>query len=429
MEMYRPELFGKKETETTSSTFGSSSTASTSSSENDGIYVTQMYKTEGNKAIPTAKIKVVGVGGGGGNAVNRMIQQGLQGVEFWALNTDEQVLTISETKNRIQIGKKITGGLGCGSDPTKGEKAAEESKDEILKALDGANMVFITAGMGGGTGTGAAPVVAQIAQDVNALTIAVVSKPFDFEGKRRMNIALQGIEKLKDFVDAIIIIPNQKLSTVLENKKATFSESFHLVDQILMRGVQGITDIITFPGMINVDFADVQAVMKKSGSAIMGIGRASGEGRAVEAAKMAVSNPLLETSIVGATGVIVNITGGPDLTMQEISEANQIIQEAVNEDAIYIFGQVTNDKIQGEIQITVIATGTDLGNSEGASSYSSSKMGPFGSSQGPVDPLSGILNPNSPLNSPNTASSMGSTAQKPKKDSIDYLDLPPFFQK
>ena len=415
MEMYRPELFGKKETETTSSSYTSSSSVS------DSTYASPMYKTDGNKAIPTAKIKVVGVGGGGGNAVNRMIKSGLQGVEFWAMNTDAQVLALSETPNRIRMGEKVTGGLGCGSDPSKGEKAAEESKEEILQALDGANMVFITAGMGGGTGTGAAPVVAQIAKDVNALTIAVVSKPFGFEGKKRMAAAIQGIEKLKEIVDAIIVIPNEKLLNVLE-KKATLNEAFHSVDQILMRGVQGISDIITYPGVVNVDFADVEAVMKSSGSAIMGIGRASGEGRAVEAAKNAIYHSLLETSIVGASGVIVNITGGPDLTMVEVAEANQIIQDAISEDATFIYGQVTDDRIQGDIQITVIATGFELKNSD-EKSYMGGKIGLPGAGQ--MDSLSGILNSSAPVNA---ASSMSSDL-KSRKDAIDILDLPPFFQK
>ena len=349
MEMYRPELFGKKETETTTS-----SVSSTSESMVKG----SMYASE-NKALPSkAKIKVVGVGGGGGNAVNRMIKSGLQGVEFWAMNTDAQVLELSETPNRIQLGEKVTGGLGVGGDPSKGEKAAEESKDEILKALEGANMIFITAGMGGGTGTGASPIVAQIAKDVDALTIAVVSKPFVFEGKKRMNAALQGIEKLKEVVDAIIVIPNEKLLSVLE-KKATLPEALHAVDQILMRGVQGISDIITFAGDINVDFADIETVMKSSGSAIMGIGRASGEGRAVEAAKSAIYHSLLETSIVGASGVIVNFTGGPDMTLHEV----------------FITGQVTDDRIQGDIQITVIATGFELKNTNEKSYLSAEKTG------------------------------------------------------
>ena len=421
MEMYRPELFGRKDSEETTSSVSSN----TSSSSSD-TYKSSMYNVEGNRAIPTAKIKVVGVGGGGGNAVNRMIKSGLQGIEFWVINTDEQVLTLSETPNRVQIGEKITRGLGCGADPAKGQKAAEESKDEILKAIDGADMVFITAGMGGGTGTGAAPIVAQVAKEVNALTIAVVSKPFGFEGKKRMAAALQGIEKLKDIVDAIIVIPNEKLLNVLE-KKATFNEAFQAVDEVLKRGVQGISDIITFPGIINVDFADVEAVMKSSGSAIMGMGRASGEGRAVEAAKNAIYHSLLETSIVGAQGVIVNITGGPDLVMSEVAEACQIIQDAISEDATFIYGQVTDDRIQGDIQITVIATGFELKNNEEKSFSSAFPNG------GIVDPLGSMLSGNTSVPTQNHSQSFNvnhlSSDVKAREKAVDMLDLPPFFQK
>ena len=425
MEMYRPELFGKKE-ETTNSTYAATNTYTTNKYDAPETVATQMYSLDGDKAIPKAVIKVVGVGGCGGNAVNRMIKFGLHGVEFWAMNTDAQALSISETQNRIRIGDKVTGGLGCGSDPSKGEKSAEESKEEILKALDGANMVFITAGMGGGTGTGAAPVIAQIAKDIHALTIAVVIKPFGFEGRKRESIALQGIEKLKEVVDAIIVIPNQKLLDVLDKKK-TADEAYHAADQILMKGVQGITDIITYTGLINVDFADVEAVMKSSGTAIMGMGAASGEGRAIEAAKQAISHPLLETSIVGASGVIVNITGGPDLTINEINDASQIIQDAISEDATFIFGQVTNDKIQGDIQITVIATGFDLKNTVNT---------PLRMTKGPgqVDSISNILgsSPNV-VSSGNIGSSIGSpnlsSERQTREKAIDILDLPPFFQK
>ena len=306
-----------------------------------------------------ANIKVVGVGGGGGNAVNRMIAAGLGGVDFWVMNTDAQVLQMSSAPNRIQLGSKLTNGLGAGGDPSKGEKAAEESRDDIMVALDGSDMVFITAGMGGGTGKGAAPVVAQIAKELGALTVAVVTRPFSFEGKRRMSQAIQGLEKLKENVDTIIIIPNDKLIEVVE-RRTTIREAFYVVDEILLRGVQGISDIITVPGLINVDFADVKAVMSMSGSALMGIGRGSGEGRAMEAAKIAINSPMLETSINGASGVIFNVTGGPDMTLHEVYEAAEIIHESVLDDAIVIFGAVIDDRIQGEIQITVIATGFDL---------------------------------------------------------------------
>jgi len=306
-----------------------------------------------------ANIKVVGVGGGGGNAVNRMIASGLAGVDFWAINTDSQVLQMSTAGNRIQIGEKLTNGLGAGGDPTKGEKAAQENRDDIMVALDGADMVFITAGMGGGTGTGAAPVVAQIAKELGALTVGVVTKPFSFEGRRRMNQANQGLEQLKESVDSLIAVPNDKLIEVVE-RRTTMREAFFVIDEILLRGVQGICDIITVPGLINVDFADVKAIMQMSGSALMGIGRGSGEGRALEAAKIAVNSPLLETSIQGASGVIFNITGGSDMTIHEVYEAAEIIHGSVLDDAIVIFGSVVDDRIQGEVQITVIATGFDL---------------------------------------------------------------------
>ena len=342
MENYEPDIFGKKETVASAATsYGYSTMPTTPSRPN-----------------PT-NIKVVGVGGGGGNAVNRMIQAGLSGVEFWAMNTDAQVLEMQSAKNKIQLGAKLTDGLGAGGRPEVGERAAEESREEIMKALDGANMVFVTAGMGGGTGTGAAPVVASIAKELGALTVGVVTKPFTFEGKKRLNQALQGLEKLKESVDALIVIPNDKLNSIAE-RRTTFKEAFYLVDEVLLCGVQGISDIITVPGMINVDFADVKAVMEASGSALMGMGRGSGEGRAMEAAKAAINSPLLETSINGASGIIMNVTGGSDMTLHEITEAAQVIHEAISEDATFSFGAVIDDKIQGEIQITVIATGFDL---------------------------------------------------------------------
>lgn len=306
--------------------------------------------------INPAKIKVIGVGGGGGNAVNRMIKSGLTGVEFWLMNTDLQVLNFSTCKNKIQLGAKLTNGLGAGGEPQVGEKAAEEAQQEITSAIEGADMVFVTAGMGGGTGTGAAPVVAKIAKDLGILTIGVVTKPFSFEGKRRQNQAQQGLEKLRESVDALIVIPNDKLLDVVD-RRVSLQESFIVVDEVLLRGVQGISDIITIPGLINVDFADVKSVMAASGSALMGIGRGTGEGRAIEAAKIAINSQLLETSINGASGVIVNITGGPDMTLHEVTDATNIINDAVLDDARVIIGAVVDDNIQGEIQITVIATG------------------------------------------------------------------------
>lgn len=309
--------------------------------------------------VGPAKIKVIGVGGGGGNAVNRMIKEGLANVEFYLMNTDLQVLNCSTAKNKIQLGKSLTNGLGAGGEPQVGEKAAEEAQKEIADALEGADMVFITAGMGGGTGTGAAPIVAKTAKDMGILTIGVVTKPFSFEGKRRQNQAVEGLAKLKDAVDALIVIPNDKLLDVVD-RRISLQESFSIVDEVLLRGVQGISDIITIPGLINVDFADVRSVMKSSGSALMGIGRGEGEGRAVEAAKNAIDSKLLETSINGAQGVIVNITGGPNLTLHEVTDAANIINDAILDDARVIIGAVVDNDIQTEVQITVIATGFEL---------------------------------------------------------------------
>lgn len=306
-----------------------------------------------------ASIKVIGVGGGGSNAVNRMIQSGMSGVEFWVMNTDAQVVEMAGTDKRLQLGQKITRGLGAGGNPAIGMKAAEESRDDIISALEGADMVFITAGMGGGTGTGAAAVVAGIAREIGALTVAVVTRPFTFEGRRRQQQAIQGLESLRENVDTLIVIPNDKLLEVVE-RRTSMQEAFRIADEVLLRGVQGISDIITVPGLINVDFADVKAIMSLSGSAIMGIGKGSGEGRALEAARMAVNSPLLETSIEGASGVIFNVTGGPDMTLHEVNEAAEIIYQAVDKDANIIFGSVIDERIQGEIQITVIATGFEL---------------------------------------------------------------------
>lgn len=334
-------------------------------------------------ANPT-NIKVIGVGGGGGNAVNRMIQSGLSGVDFWLMNTDAQVLVSGKTNNRIQLGATSTQGLGAGGDPSVGEKAAEEAQQIITEALDGADMVFITAGMGGGTGTGAAPVVARIAKQLGILTVAVVTKPFAFEGKKRQNQAIAGIDKLKESVDAVIIVPNDKLLQVVD-RQVTLPESFIIADEVLLRGVQGISDIITVPGLINVDFADVKTVMQASGSALMGIGRAQGEGRAIKAAQQAINSQLLESSINGASGVIVNITGGPDMGIHEISDAASIIHDAVLDDATVIIGTALNESIQGEIQITVIATGFELKNNSTAPMFGSSVNSQSGTSTSQIN--------------------------------------------
>lgn len=307
--------------------------------------------------LGSARIKVIGAGGGGTNAVNRMIESGLSGIEFLAMNTDVQVLNISKAPRKLQLGENSTRGLGAGGDPSIGRVAAEESKSEIKKMLDGADMVFITAGMGGGTGTGAAPVIAEIAAEMGALTVAVVTKPFPFEGPRRMRLAEAGVEELKSKVDTIIIVPNEKLLSV-GDRRMTLVEAFKMADDVLRQGVQGISDIITIPGMINVDFADVRAIMTHAGPALMGIGYGSGDHRAVEAAQNAVSSQLLETSINGASRVLVNVTSGNDLTLQEFTEAANQIQELCDQnDANIIFGWVADPSLEGEVRVTVLATG------------------------------------------------------------------------
>lgn len=309
--------------------------------------------------LSKANIKVVGVGGAGSNAVNRMIAAGLNGIEFWSANTDAQALELASAKNRMQIGAKLTRGLGAGGNPNVGQKAAEESREEIAAALQGADMVFIAAGMGGGTGTGAAPIVAEVAKEMGALTVGVVTKPFMFEGRRRSQQAENGIAEIKERVDTLIVIPNQRLLEVVDHR-ASMQDAFVEADKVLMQGVQAISDIITVPGLINVDFADVKAIMQTAGSALMGVGRATGEGRAVEAARNAINSPLLETTIDGASGVIFTVTGGPDLTLHEVQEAANVVYSSVSDDANIIFGSVIDERLHGEVLITVIATGFDL---------------------------------------------------------------------
>jgi cell division protein FtsZ len=311
-----------------------------------------------DKLTNNADIKVIGVGGGGSNAVNRMIASGVTNVEFWTVNTDAQALAQSQSEKRLQIGSKVTKGLGAGGRPMVGQKAAEESREDLVAALTGADMVFITAGMGGGTGTGAAPVVAEVAKEVGALTVAVVTRPFTFEGKRRAEQAAEGINAIREKVDTLIVIPNDKLLHVAD-KRTTMREAFQLADDVVRQGVQGICDIITIPGEMNVDFADVKTIMSTAGSALMGTGTASGEGRAVEAARAAINSPLLETSINGATGVIFNVTGGMDVTLAEVSDAAEVIYGSVNSDAMIIIGLVNDERFKNEIRITVIATGFD----------------------------------------------------------------------
>ncbi|WP_314982232.1 cell division protein FtsZ [uncultured Veillonella sp.] len=303
-----------------------------------------------------ANIKVIGVGGGGNNAVNRMVDNQIKGVQFLAVNTENQVLELSKADVTIQIGEKVTKGLGAGANPQVGEEAAQESREEIIKALEGADMVFVTAGMGGGTGTGAAPIVAECAKEVGALTVGVVTKPFAFEGKRRRAAAEKGIEFLTQKVDTIIVIPNDKLLQVVD-KKCTITDAFSKADDVLRQGIKGISDLIQIPGLINLDFADVKTIMTEQGEALMGIGVGEGENRAADAAKMAINSPLLETSIDGAKGILLNISGSSDLSIFEVNEAAEIISDAADPDANIIFGSVIDESLGDKVQITVVATG------------------------------------------------------------------------
>jgi len=312
----------------------------------------------GTEVEQFADIKVVGVGGGGNNALNRMIEEGLDGVEFVAINTDAQALMASNAGITIRIGDKITSGLGAGADPEIGKKAAEENKNEIEEAIEGADMVFITAGLGGGTGTGAAPVVAEISKEIGALTVGVVTKPFTVEGSKRMQKAEQGVEELKDNVDTLIIIPNDRLLEVSE-EQTSLIEAFKIADNVLRQGVQGISDLITITGIINLDFADVKTIMTEAGSALMGIGHSESDNRAVEAAKHAIASPLLEASIDGAKGVLINITGGEDLGIHEANEAARVVQEVSDPEANIILGAVIDEELENEVKVTVIATGFD----------------------------------------------------------------------
>ena len=347
---------------------------------------------------PVANIKVIGVGGGGGNAVNRMIKAGLKGIDFISVNTDAQALYHSDAGVKINIGKATTRGLGAGSNPDVGRQAAEESVDEIKDAIAGSDMVFITCGLGGGTGTGGAPVIANVAKEMGILTVAVVTKPFSFEGHRRKNQGDEGLENLKNKVDTLITIPNDKILAIID-KKTPLNDAFAVVDDVLRQGVQGIADLITVHGMINVDFADVKAVMENAGSALMGIGYGTGENRASEAAKAAIESPLLELSIDGAKGVLFNITGGNDLAMSEVDEAARVITEAADPEANIIFGAVINDSYTGEVKITVVATGFDYKQNEGS-----------------------IVRPRSAFSSHPTANEM------PIKQTDNELDIPAFIR-
>jgi cell division protein FtsZ len=362
-----------------------------------------------------ANIKVIGVGGGGSNAVNRMIDSDVGGVEFWSINTDAQALTLAGAPSRLQIGQKLTRGLGAGGNPAIGQKAAEESRDELAAALEGADLVFITAGMGGGTGTGAAPIVAEVAKEMGALTVGVVTRPFVFEGRRRISQAEQGIEGLKSRVDTLIIIPNNKLLEVIP-EQTPMQEAFRYADDVLRQGVQGISDIITIPGLINVDFADVRAVMADAGSALMGIGIGSGKSRAREAAIAAISSPLLECSIEGARGVVFNITGGSDLTLHEVNAAAETIYEVVDPNANIIFGAVIDDRLQGEVRLTVIATGfTGEVQSTQQQTAANQRAGVAPQGRRPM-----------PTNQPPTNTSTPAPSSEPKKPG---LDIPDFLQR
>jgi cell division protein FtsZ len=324
-----------------------------------------------------AQIKVVGVGGGGSNAVNRMIEEGLRGVDFIAVNTDAQALMLSQAPKRIRIGDKLTKGLGSGGDPEMGRKAAEESSDDLYEALTGADMVFLTAGIGGGTGTGASPVIAKIARELGSLTIGVVTRPFSFEGARRRTVAEEGVECLKEQVDTLIAIPNDRLLQIVD-KKASLREAFSVADDVLRQGIQGISELITVPGLINLDFADVRTIMSEGWAALMAVGRASGENRAVEAAQAAISSKLLDVTIDGARGILFNVTGGSDLSLFEVNEAAEIIRETAHPEVNIIFGAVIDEAMQDEIRITVIATGFDgTGQQRAAGVRPASQQKPF----------------------------------------------------
>ena len=364
-----------------------------------------------NDYVDNVQIKVVGVGGGGGNAVNRMARAGLVGVEFIAINTDRQALYLSQATQKIQIGDKLTKGQGAGSNPEKGQRAAEESRDEIIAALKGADMVFITAGMGGGTGTGAAPVVAEIARDLGILTVGIVTKPFAFEGRRRMEQAEAGITTLREHVDSLVVIPNERLKSVSETR-ITLANAFEAADDVLRQGVQSISQLIKVPGLVNLDFADVTTVMKDAGYAHMGIGRAQGKDKAEEAAKAAISSPLLETSIDGAHGVLINISASPDIDLEDVEQTSSAIQKAAHPDASIIWGAAFDETMEDEICVTVIATGFDADGKRAASTTASV----IGSESNDLDAPSFVSNATTPVNSA-------------LADDDDYIDIMSIFNK
>lgn len=392
-----------------------------------------------------AQIKVVGVGGGGGNAVNRMINEGLGGVEFIAINTDNQALMLSKAKTRVRIGEKLTRGLGAGGNPEIGKKAAEESSDELYEILRGADMVFIASGMGGGTGTGAAPVVAQIAKELGALTIGVVTKPFTFEGTRRIQFAEAGIENLKTQVDTLIVIPNDRLLQIAD-KRASLQQAFSLADDVLRQGIQGISELITVPALINLDFADVRTIMSEGGAALMAVGRASGDERARRSAELAISSGLLDVTIDGARGILFNITGGPDLSLFEVNEAAAIIKESAHPDVNLIFGAQIDENMGDEVRITVIATGFEQ--SRVKSRMDANVLRPptnnqrpnmMQTNQPPMRPMQPVQNqpPVQPTqtNPPPQVRPNQQPPQRPTQDSFttrvydeDDMDIPPFLR-
>ena len=397
-----------------------------------------------------ARIVVMGVGGGGSNAVNRMIQAGVRGVEFVAINTDTQALARSEAPTRIHIGEKLTRGLGAGGNPNVGEKAAEESGEQIADLVRDADMVFIAAGMGGGTGTGGAPVIAQISKDLGALTVGVVTKPFTFEGRQRAKNADEGILQLRDRVDTLITIPNDRLLEVID-RKTTLEQAFMEVDDVLRQGIQGISELITEPGLINLDFADVKSIMQDSGGALMAIGHGSGETRAQDAARMAISSPLLDISMEGAKGVLLNITGGADLALSEISEAAEVVAQAADPEASIIFGAVIDPKLENEIKITVIATGFDVSQrvqQRGVPQFRRTRTTSYGGASPepaalPAEPASGTSSRDRALpvedrdrdrppereQGPIRVGSIGSNLPEPVfNEGDDDLDIPPFLR-
>lgn len=375
-----------------------------------------------------AKIRVIGIGGGGGNVVNSMIRESMiKGVDFIAINTDGQALLNSQASAKIQIGENLTKGLGSGGNPEIGQKSAEESREKIKELLEGTDMVFLTAGMGGGTGTGAIPVVAEIAKEVGALTVAVVTKPFTFEGTRRMVAAEEGIENLKDKVDTLIVIPNQRILEVVD-KKLSLLEAFKIADSVLNHGVQGISDLITIPGLVNVDFADVKSIMSDAGSALMGIGIGVGENRAQHAARQATSSPLLEVSMEGARGVLFNIIGGSDITMAEVDEASKIITAAADPDANIIFGATIDETMHDQIKITVVATGFDESRRRLKEFVTQS---PSYSSQPSYEERPSIPTPasmNQPISQPMQQQQAEAQPEKKKEEEEDFFDIPAFLR-